>query len=108
MNEFEQREVQALKLMLSDSLKIVIREQISITLEDWIIVYRDGKNAKVHFTAIPPTKGNRIDIILETREDNGFKIIQKYLYNYTGNIKKLKGEKIVITIIAGKPSLNYF
>lgn len=85
---------------------MIIRTAISIELQGWNIIYKEN-GKQVHATAIPPTTGDRIDVIVETREDNGFKITQRYLYNYTGNLKKLKGEKIIIMIKSGKPSINF-
>lgn len=84
-----------------------IRTAIYIELEGWAIIFKDGSGAKVHFMAIPPTTGNRIDVLLETREENGFHITQKYLYNFLGKVKKLKGEKIIITIKDGIPGIIF-
>jgi len=84
-----------------------IRTAIYIELQDWTIVFKDDSNTMVHCMAIPPTTGNRIDILVETREENGFHITQKYLYNFSGKIKKLKGEKIIITIKDGIPGIIF-
>lgn len=79
-----------------------IRSALNAELVDWSIVITDDTGNRVHYIAIPPTTKNRIDVIVETREDSGFTIQQKYLYNFLGNLKKLKGEKLVITIKAGE------
>lgn len=84
-----------------------IRTAIFIELEGWTIIFKDDSNTMVHCMAIPPTTGNRIDVLVETREENGFHIVQKYLYNFQGKVKKLKGEKIIITIINGIPSIVF-
>jgi hypothetical protein len=57
----------------------------------WCIIIEDENNSKKkHFIAIPPTNGNRIDVISYDQIHLG--------YNY-----KLNG--IIIIIINGEPSL---
>ena len=80
---------------------IKIRSALNAEIVGWTIVITDDKNNKVHHIAIPPTTKNRIDVIVETRENNGFLINQQYLYNFLGNLKKLKGEKLIIRINNG-------
>lgn len=75
-----------------------IRSALNAEVIDWTIVITDDEGKRVHYIAIPSTINDRIDVILETREDNGFVIKQKYLYNFLGNLKKLKGEKLIIEI----------
>lgn len=79
-----------------------IRSALFADLVGWTIVITNETNARVHYIAIPPTIKDRTDVLVETREDNGFVIKQKYLYNFTGNLKKLKGEKLIIEIKSGK------
>lgn len=79
-----------------------IRSALSAELIGWNIIITDDTGKRVHYIAIPPTTKDRIDVFVETRGDDGFTIQQKYLYNFLGNLKKLKGEKLVITIKAGK------
>ena len=72
------------------------------TKNKWTILFYDDEDNLINMLAIPPGK-NRIDVYLEIREDNS--ITRKYFYNYKENIKKLKGEKLIITIIDSKVSL---
>jgi hypothetical protein len=76
--------------------------------EKWTIAFKDD-DGYFYWTAIPPTSGDRIDIILELRSEHfdGVHIKHSYLYNFKGNIKKLKGEKIIITITKGNAIVTY-
>jgi len=70
----------------------------------WALVFSD-ENGLITMCAIPPTNGDRVDIFLSIWNDNCYK--NEYLYDYTGNLKKLRGEKIIISIIAGEVQLEY-
>jgi hypothetical protein len=89
-----------MNLELDNILKI--RSSLYIEIVNWTLIVTNDENIRVHYIAIPPTTKDRIDVIVETREDSGFVIKQKYLYNFTGNLKKLKGEKLIIEIKNGK------
>lgn len=73
------------------------------------ILIKNDDNQLVSCIAIPPTKDNRIDVIVEEYGigkygENWSKV--KYLFDYQKNIKKIKGEKIVINIKEGIPFLT--
>jgi hypothetical protein len=77
-----------------------IRKALFAELKKWHIEIWDDEKQFISGIAIPPTKNNRIDVFLEIREGDCIK--RQYLYDFKGNLKKLKGEKIIITIKNGK------
>jgi len=90
---------------------MIIRTQIKCKIvEDnkWSIIFYD-ENGLISICTIPPTNGNRTDIILSTKTETGDGVCytNKYLYSYKGNLRKLKGEKIIISIESGKVGLKY-
>jgi hypothetical protein len=79
-----------------------IHNAVYAEIQEWILVFKDDGNNLINYIAIPPTSGDRIDVFLETRlYDIGVTIKHQYLYNFLGNIKKLKGEIIIIEIKNG-------
>lgn len=91
---------------------MIIRTQIKCKLSEdnkWCIIFYD-ENGLINMCAIPPTNGDRIDVLLQTNFTGKHGEIcykSDYLYNYKGNLKKLKGEKIIIRIKSGQPELEY-
>ena len=89
---------------------MIIRTQINCKIAEdnkWCIVFYD-ENGVINLCAIPPTSGDRIDVYLQTSLDFfGLHKKTEYIYNYQGNLKKLKGEKIIIRIKSGKVNLEY-
>ena len=87
-----------------------IRKAVTFEHNDkWTISFKDDGNSYFYWTAIPPTPGNRIDVLLEIRSEHadGVHIKHSYLYDFKGNLKKLKGEKIIITILSGNVNITY-
>lgn len=82
-----------------------IRKALFAELKDWHIEIKDDENQLVTMIAIPPTKNDRIDILLEIREE--YRIWRQYLYDFKGNLKKLKGERIIIIIKKGKVEIEF-
>jgi len=79
-----------------------IHNAVYAEIQGWTLLFRDDMNNMINYIAIPPTSGDRIDVFLETRlYDIGVTIKHQYLYNFRGNIKKLKGEIIIIEIKKG-------
>lgn len=76
----------------------------------WSIEFRDEDDNIVNLCAIPPTSGNRIDVLVQTMSitSNGFCYDTKYIYKYKENIKRIKGEGLIIQIMDGKPDIKYF
>jgi len=75
----------------------------------WSLFFYDEDDTLITMSAIPPTNGNRIDIITEDRSGFCDNIIEHaYLYNFKGNHKKLRKEKILIIIENGTPRLEYW
>jgi len=89
---------------------MIIRTQIKCKIAEdnkWAIVFYDD-NGLINLCAIPPTNGDRIDVLLQTSVDFvGLHKKLEYLYNYQGNLRKLKGEKIIIRIKSGEVNLEY-
>lgn len=88
-----------------------IRKALFAELKKWYIEIKNDENQLVSFVAIPPSKDDRIDVLLEIREyiDKSpyLQHIQvKYIYDFKGDIKKLKGEKIIITIKNGNAEIE--
>lgn len=71
---------------------------------EWSLLIKDDENNLINFIAIPPTKKDRVDIFLEIREKDCIK--SQYIYDFKGNVKKIKGEKIIIDIKKGIPTIR--
>lgn len=68
----------------------------------WVLNIKDDDDYLISFIAIPPTNGNRTDIYLEKIID-GRK--HEYIYDFKGNLKKIKDEYIAIIIENGIPKI---
>ena len=74
----------------------------------WSINIKDEDGILINCIAIPPTEGNRMDLFVETIfHKNDIIIRHEYSYDFKGNIKKVKGEKLIIDIKEGIPSLSF-
>lgn len=74
----------------------------------WSILIKDEDGILISSIAIPPTEGNRIDLFVETVfHENDHIIRHDYMYDFKGNIKKIKGEKLIIDIKEGILSLSF-
>jgi len=74
---------------------MIIAENFNAYLDPknkWTIIFEDKKGRIISYCAIPPTKGNRTDIITHDKILNG----------YTFGI-----DAIIILIINGEPSIIY-
>lgn len=85
-----------------------IRTQINCKIVDkWTIVFYD-EDGLINLCAIPPTTGDRVDILLQTIiNSNNLHKESNYIYNHKGSLKKLKGEKIIIRIKSGLVKMEY-
>jgi hypothetical protein len=92
---------------------MIIRTQIRCEIakdNKWCINFIDESNNLVSLCSIPPTNGDRTDVMSQTNfigVDGSFCYSNNYIYNHKGNLKKLKGEKIIIRIKSGNVKLEY-
>jgi len=92
---------------------MIIRTQIRCEIardNKWSMNFIDEDNTLISMCAIPPTNSDRIDVLLQTNyigDDGSFCYKSQYIYGYKGNLRKLKGEKIIIRIISGEVNLEF-
>jgi len=92
---------------------MIIRTQLQCEIaknNKWGLNFIDEDDNLVSMCAIPPTNGDRLDVLLQTNYiGDGGDICYKsqYVYGYKGNLRKLKGEKIIIRITSGEVNLEY-
>lgn len=87
---------------------IAINKKVFAKLEGWSIIFYNEDNRVVNMVAIPVTTGRRVDVILEEKEARDGGIFTKLRYIFKcGNIAKLKGNKIIISINRGKIVIGY-
>lgn len=91
-------------LKLNNMIKI--RKSVFMELKGWTIYIKDEDGVLEHLISIPPTHNDRVDVYIQ----NTLNILHhehKYLYDFKGNYKRLKGERIVIKIKQGEPEIEY-
>ncbi|MCK9447165.1 hypothetical protein M0Q50_09965 [bacterium] len=83
-----------------------INKSLFIELNGWIIYVKNEDGSLITSIAIPPTSKNRIDVFIQ-KEIEFLHYENYYIYNFKGNLNKLKGEKIIIKINNSKPLIEY-